>query len=161
MLRIVSIAITLFFCSVASGLAVNVGEPAPDFNLVAGDGSALSLSDFRDKGPLMVVFWATWCDYCTKEIPQIEKVVEDFSGRGLSVIAVNVAVNDSLRRMNAYRDKYHIKYPLVFDEGSRMTRTYGVYGTPTVIILDRRGIVRYRAATVPENIEENFSLLVE
>ena len=50
-------------------------------------------------------------------------------------------MNDSLRKMNAYRDKYHINYPLIFDEGSRMTRSYGVYGTPTVIILDRRGIV--------------------
>ncbi len=161
MFRLIFVAITLLVCTAAPGLAVHVGEPAPDFSLVASDGTALSLSDFRNKGPLMVVFWATWCGYCATEIPKIEKVLADFRARGLSVIAVNVAVNDSVRRMNAYRDKYRITYPLAFDEGSIMTRTYGIYGTPAVVILDRRGIVRYRGTTVPENIEENFSLLAE
>lgn len=138
-----------------------VGDAAPEFSLKTLDEKPLSLADFKGKQPVMLVFWATWCPICREELPQVKKIAEQFGPKGLSVVGVNVGVNDSPRRAKAYRDKYGIDYPLAFDEGSEVTRAFGVAGTPTVLILDKQGIIRYRDAAVPKDLEDHFAMLME
>ncbi len=161
MLRAFCIAALLLLCTAASGFALEVGEAAPAFSLTSSEGASLNLDDFKDKGPLMMVFWATWCPVCKEEIPQIKKIADEFGPRGLAVVGVNVGVNDSPRKMAAYKKKYNLDYPVAFDKGSRVTKTFGVVGTPTIMILDKRGVVRYRSAAVPDDLGEHFARLAE
>jgi peroxiredoxin len=144
----------------APAAAVGVGEKAPDFSLATLDGGAVRLDELRGDNPVMIVFWATWCPICRQEVPKVNQTLAQFGARGLKVLGVNVGINDSARKAVAYQAKYGVEYPLAFDEGSRVSQTYGVNGTPTVIIVDRRGVVRYRAAEVPDDLGEHFDQLM-
>ncbi len=155
--------ILLFFLALAapsSALAADVGDSVPGFVLEKTDGTVLRTDALKGKKPLMLVFWATWCPSCKVEIPRLKEVHAALKPRGLELIAVNVGVNDSLNKTKRFMKKYDITYPVGFDEGSRITTRFKILGTPTVIIVDRSGVVRYRSSGVPVNLEENFNILM-
>ncbi len=153
--------LVLLWGAAAPAWSLDVGEPSPGFALETLEGQPVSLADFKDKSPVMIVFWATWCPICKKELPQIKKIAADFGPQGLAVLGINVGVNDSPRKAQAYHERYDLNYPVAFDHGSKVSRAFGVAGTPTVVILDKRGIVRYRAAAVPEDLGDHFTSLQE
>ncbi len=62
--------------------------PAPDFALPDLDGSQVSMKDLRGKA-VVLYFWATWCGTCRAEMPKLEKLAEDYRGRGLVLIGIN------------------------------------------------------------------------
>lgn len=158
--RIVGI-LMLLLVAATPAWSLGVGEAAPDFKLTTLDGKPVALADFKGKKPLMLIFWASWCPACKKEIPQVNRLAADFGPKGLAVLGVNVGVNDSAAKAMAYRDKYGLDYPVAFDEGSKVTRAFGVAGTPTVVIADKSGIVRYRGSAVPDDLMQHFARLME
>lgn len=73
--------------------------------------------------------------------------------RDLAIVAVNVAVNESERRARRYRDRFALPFPVIYDEGHAITGAYGVRGTPTHVIIDRDGLIRYFRISPPENLD--------
>ncbi len=162
-MKITSLSIPLILLALvwpASGFAVDVGDPAPGFVLKRTDGTELRSDAIKGKKPLMMVFWATWCPSCKEEISRLKEVHSALQPKGLELIAVNVGVNDSPGKTKRFMKKYDISYPVGFDEGSRITRRFKIFGTPTIIIVDRKGMVRYRSSGVPTNLEQNFNILM-
>lgn len=141
--------------------AAFVGERAPEFALLTIDGQRATLGDYTGKRPLLLVFWATWCPVCKEEIPKLKALYATFTPRGLGFLAINVGINDSQEKATEYRERHTLPYPVAFDEGSRVTRAYRVVGTPTILIVDRRGIIRYRGSLLPPDLEQHFPRLVE
>jgi thiol-disulfide isomerase/thioredoxin len=62
--------------------------PAVDFKII--DGRTLNLQQFTGQ-PVLVVFWATTCPSCIKEIPHLSGLYEELAPRGLEIIAVAMA----------------------------------------------------------------------
>jgi len=88
MLKVVLLIILtlgLLVTSCAEPSVARVGEPAPDFKLQNLDGQYISLSDLRGK-PVLLNFWATWCKFCRDEMPYLQQVYEEWSGKGLVVL---------------------------------------------------------------------------
>ena len=139
--------------------AVQVGEPMPSFTLNTLDGKKIESSDLFGKKPVFFVFWATWCPNCKAEIPYINEMAEEFGPKGMTFLGINVGVNDSEKKVRRYAAKYKIHYPLYFDKGSILTRKFKVSGTPTVIIVDKSGIVRYRDVAPPPDLLMHFDAL--
>ncbi len=137
-----------------SGFAVNMGEAAPEFVLKRMDGTELRHGAIKGKKPMLMVFWATWRPSCKTEIQRLKEVHAALRSKGHELIAVNVGVNDSLEKTRRYMEKYDISYPVGFDAGGRIAKRYKILGTPTIIIVDRRGVVRRRAHGVPDNLEQ-------
>ncbi len=156
-----AIALLLILAWPGSGFAASVGDASPEFAFKGLDGTEYRSDAIIGKKPLMLVFWATWCPNCKKEIPALKKIQADFEPQGLELIAVNVGMNDSAAKAQRYIEKYKITYPVAFDKGSETTKRFKVQGTPTVIILDKSGIVRYRSAVVPEDLEEHYKNLTK
>ena len=130
------------------------GDLAPDFTLTDLEGKAYTLSSFRNNNPVLLVFWATWCPYCITEIPRLSSIHETFSGKGLKVLAVNVASNDPLARVEAFSKKRSIPYTILYDKDIIASRLYAVQGIPVSVVIDRSGTVRYRGNQLPGNIEQ-------
>ncbi len=160
-MKYVLFTLILLGMAAAPAWSLDVGDPSPGFALETLEGKPVALADFKDKSPVMMVFWATWCPICKEELPQIKKIAADFGPQGLAVLGINVGVNDSPRKAKVYHERYELNYPVAFDHGSEVSRAFGVAGTPTVVILDKRGIVRYRAAAVPQDLGEHFASLKE
>ncbi len=136
--------------------AIDVGETAPVISGTTIKGDQLS---FENGSPKLLIFWATWCPVCKEEIPHVKELQEKFGPKGLEILAINVGVNDSEKRTRAFMKKYKMNYPVLFDTGSKITKKYGVQGTPTVMIVDSEGIVRYKSASLPKDLENHFDSL--
>ena len=140
------------FATVGIADAVGPGMSAPDFRLETLDGDPVGLADFKGKQPLLLVFWASWCPSCREEVPRINRIAAEYGPKGLAVLAVNVGVNDSPATAAGFRERHRMAYPVAFDQGSKISRAFGVMGVPTILLLDRQGIVRYHGATVPTDM---------
>ena len=125
------------------------------------DGKPLDVEACIGKQPVMLVFWATWCPTCKDEIPYINSLVRQFAERGMAFFGVNVGQNDTYKRAKAFAVKYGMQYPTYFDQSTAISMRYGVRGLPTVVIADKKGIVRYYGFTVPQISEEIFQELTK
>lgn len=141
------LTLLLLFAAPAA-FALDVEDRAPDFTLKTLEGEKVSLSGVLDKKAAMLVFWATWCPNCEKEIPNIKEITEKFAG-AIEVLAINVDVNDSPAKAAAYKEKHSLSYTVLYDKGTKVSGRYGVIGTPTIFVVDVNGIVRYKGAVLP------------
>jgi peroxiredoxin len=139
--------------------AAQVGEQMPSFSITTLDGKVIDSSTIIGKKPVFLIFWATWCPNCKSEIPHINEMTEEFGSQGMIFLGINVGVNDSIKKVRRYAEKYQIRYPLYFDEESQLTRKFKVAGTPTVIIIDKSGIIRYRNVAPPPDLLAHFDEL--
>ena len=140
--------------SVSTGLMQ--GQIAPDFTLKDLRGKEFSLSAFRNKDAVCLVFWATWCSYCVREIPKLKQFYSKYSGKGLKIISVDIAANDPMGRVMAFQKKYELPYTILYDKDNIVSKMYGITGVPVSIVIDRNGIIRYRGNSLPENAEQLF-----
>jgi len=134
-----------------------VGSPAPDFQLPKINGATVSLADLRGK-PAVIVFWASWCSSCKEEAPRINALAAEYAGKGVRVLGINV--KDSPAGAEAGVKEFGIKYPVARDPDASVARAYGVRGTPTVIFLDRKGVVRYFGNELPHDYSRRIDGLL-
>jgi cytochrome c biogenesis protein CcmG/thiol:disulfide interchange protein DsbE len=110
--------------------------PAPDFTLTSYDGETIALSGLR--GQVVVVnFWASWCDYCADEAPELQRAWQEYRDQG--VVFVGVDCKDSDAEGRKFIERYGITYPNGPDLGNRISDTYMIAGMPETFIIDRQG----------------------
>jgi cytochrome c biogenesis protein CcmG, thiol:disulfide interchange protein DsbE len=124
----------------AGGADGNVPEGAhADFRLPTLDGDELGPPDFE--GQVVVVdFWATWCGPCHKQAEEIAKVFEDYEGE-VQFLAVDLG--ESEKTVREFVAKNPFGYPVLLDPEEDVTMDLGIYGLPTVMIVDTKGEVTY------------------
>jgi thiol-disulfide isomerase/thioredoxin len=97
-----------------SAVPRKVPEELPDIRLPDADGAMHKLSDWKGK-PLMVNFWATWCDPCRREIPLLRTLRREHAGEGLEIVGIAV---DQVEDVREYAKTHKLDYPvLVGEEG--------------------------------------------
>lgn len=136
-----------------------VGEPMPDFTIQTFDGKLLSHATFAGR-PMLLVFWNTWCDDCMRDLPRINRLAEKLVPRGLAVLAINTALNDSESKARTYWKKSGYGFPTGFDHSFEIGQAFKVRGVPTVFLVDSRGVVRYKHPLPPKDMEERFKQLI-
>lgn len=115
---------------------ITVGELAPNFTLMNLEGEEVSLEDFRGK-MVLINFWATWCGYCDKEMPDIQKLSEE--NDDLVVLAVNVMEKKEI--VEKYIEEGGYDFEVVLDEKGDITKTYLAHYLPTSYFVDKDGIL--------------------
>ncbi|WP_336774945.1 TlpA family protein disulfide reductase [Paenibacillus sp. MMO-58] len=116
-------------------------EPAIDFTLKDLDGKEVTLSGLKGK-PVYINFWATWCKWCDKEMPALEKVYEDYKDKGLVVLSVDVGEEHGEVAKYIAEKQYH--FPVVLDSDKSVTYAYGIKSIPVSILVNESGNVVYR-----------------
>jgi peroxiredoxin len=124
------------------GQALRVGSPAPDFTAQSLDGKTLKLSDLRGR-PVLVNFWATWCQPCRIEIPTLVNTYQQLRAAGKDLEIVALAVNSAPDTVTAFRNEFKMPFMVAPDSGSQISTIYYVGAIPTSYLIDREGIVRW------------------
>ncbi|MDC0932304.1 peroxiredoxin family protein [Arcobacteraceae bacterium] len=138
--------------------AVELGQKAPNFEATTISGKQVSLEQFKGKKAVWLVFWATWCPYCTKEIPALKELHKKY-GDKIEILAINIGVRDSVEKSQDYKFEHDLPYDIIFS--NEITRQYEVRGTPTQIVIDAKGVVAFKGTRVPKNItDENIQALL-
>jgi thiol-disulfide isomerase/thioredoxin len=119
--------------------APKVGRLAPDFTLTDLEGNSVSLSDFRGKA-VFINFWATWCPPCRAEMPEIEAIYQEYKGKDVVVIGVDLLEDADVVRQ--YVQKGGFSWVFVFDTTGKVADNYAITAIPTSFFLDKEGIIR-------------------
>ena len=82
-------------------------------------------------------------------------------GGKIEVIGINVGINEREKGVREYVKEKSLTFTIVYDEKQKVTKTYGVMGTPTHLITDRKGSVRYIDAKFPHDIDEHMKELIK
>lgn len=112
------------------------GEPAPDAPLTMLDGSARSISDFQDSVTI-VSFWATWCPYCIKEMPDLQQIRENYPD--VNVVMVNCGEDQALVADFVQQQDYDFTWAL--DPNFEAQMAYPTSGIPYTVVIDPEGNV--------------------
>ncbi len=132
----------------AQSAGVAVGQKAPDFKLEpVGGGKPMSLQQIHGKA-VVVVFWATWCPPCRREIPALKDFYQTYTPKGVQVVTVTIDFRQTREDVVQFEQKYELPYIVLWDSGNKVSDVWGVEGIPTNLVLDADGIVRYRGHEV-------------
>jgi len=113
-----------------------------DFSITTVSGVNYSLNSSRGK-VVLINFMATSCPICRSEIPELKKVWDAYGGE---VVMLSISVDpfsDTDDALRSYASSYEADWIWARDVVGA-TADYGVSGTPTTIIIDQEGQVRYR-----------------
>ncbi len=124
---------------------------APPFELKDLEGNTVRLNDFRNEKAVLIYFWATWCPSCVTVHPDLTRLREEISDQELEILGINVGSGDSLERVKRFEKRYPSQWPVLYDEGSAVTRNYGVQGIPLFIVVDSNGREVFRGNGLPGN----------
>lgn len=142
--RLPSLARTLgsavfLLIGIACAHALEVGKPAPDFEIQTADGSLLKSSALR--GDVVVVnLWATWCTFCREEMPALETYYQRHRGEGLRVIAVSMDEASENAQVKQIMQAY--SYTLGIGRDSKLKGFGRIWRLPMTFVIDRNGILR-------------------
>lgn len=120
-----------------------IDQPAPSFNLpvLDGDGKMLELAQLRGQ-PVVLNFWATWCDSCGYEHPALSRLARAYTGR---VQFVGVAYLDSEENLRKWLKSHGgAHFPTVIDVGTSAAVAFGVGRLPETYLIDPAGTVRHK-----------------
>jgi len=119
--------------------APGVGAPAIAFDLKSLDGKSVELTSFRGK-PLVLNFFASWCDPCRDEMPLINDLASKAAKGGYSVLGI--AVEDSRAAVSEFAKETNLVFPIALDLNSTVKRAYRIFGPPATFFVDGQGIIR-------------------
>jgi peroxiredoxin len=121
--------------------SIRVGEPAPVFSAEDVAGETVGLGDFRGQKVVLVDFWATWCGPCRMAMPGLQSLLNDFKDRGLEILSINQG--ESAEQAAAFMKKKGYGFHVLLDPDSSIASRYFVRGIPTVLVVDKEGIVQW------------------
>jgi peroxiredoxin len=128
-------------CSMAAGKGPQVGDKVVDFNLKGLDGKVVKTAEFREDKVFVLKFGATWCGWCNRQIPELNKVQKEYADK---VAVLDVAVREKADKVQAHNKKKGTKYNTVLDPKGIVAAKYGVRGIPVVIVADQDGKILYK-----------------
>jgi thiol-disulfide isomerase/thioredoxin len=126
----------------AQEIGLELGSVGPGAKVETLDGAPANLADYVGKQPVLLEFWATWCENCHALEPSL-KALHTKYGQRIKFIAVAVSVNQSPARAKAYVAKNQLPWLHLYDRKGEASGAYDAPATSYVVILDGAGKVVY------------------
>ena len=111
---------------------------SPGFTTEDAAGNRVDSTSFRGK-VVVLNFWATWCPPCRLEMPAMERLYQEFRGKGLEIVAVNFM--ESRELVQAFAEEQKLTYPMLLDSRAEIAEQFGVMRLPETVLIGREGEV--------------------
>jgi peroxiredoxin len=120
-----------------------VGTPAPSVSATTLAGESTSLESLRGRAVLLNV-WATWCEPCRQELPELAKLNNALASRGVEIIAVSVDRERNRDEIASFVAKRSLPFQVWLDPEDRISSALGVSTLPATFLIDGGGTIRWR-----------------
>lgn len=125
----------------ASGDSVTI-DKSLDFTVQDVDGNEQAFSAYLGKGPVLVNFWALWCEPCKQEMKAFKSLVDKFKAQGVTMVAINTDKVKSLAKVRNYVKSQGIEIPVLLDpDGGIAQERFAMESLPYSLILNPNGSV--------------------
>jgi len=116
---------------------IREGDAAPGLTGIDPHGNRIDPAQYRGK-VVVLYFWRNSC--CENSLEPLDRMYAALKDRGMVIIADNAV--DSREDLAAIAQRYNLKLTLLYDEGAKNQTAFGVFGYPTLFIIDRDGVIR-------------------
>ena len=114
---------------------------APGFELALRDGGAFRLSDETGRRIVILNFFTTSSEPCTRDLAELHRHVQQLQRQGHPVVAVAINVQESAEIVDRYVNTLHIAMPIAIDASGGVARAYEVTRFPTTVVMGANGHV--------------------
>ncbi len=129
---------------------MGVAAPALGASSVAQGNDPIDLARLRGR-VVLLDFWATWCGPCRMIMPMLNGLSTRYSAQGLTVLGLS---DEPAPQARSFAQRMGVGYTLASSPAS--VATYGIHSLPTLVFIDRRGVVREVSVGVssPQALED-------
>jgi len=136
----------------------NTPAPTVRLNRLQSDGT-LALDDLKGK-VVLLDFFGTWCQPCLEEMEELKNVRHHFENRtDIELFLVCTAFGkDTPEKAKAFLKRHALSFEAFFDGENEAHEQFGFTGVPALVIIDKKGMVRYRheGYNTSENLSANL-----
>lgn len=137
-----------------------VGKVAPDFEAVDGEGKKFKLSDYRGK-LVMLDFWGFWCGPCVATLPHNQELTTKLKDKPFALIGVNSDQDGPKAIERIKKEGLTFRNAMVGSTGAAIPKQYNVSGWPTVYLIDKDGVIRWKTVGVdPKKLDAEIEKIL-
>jgi len=136
--KIVTVLSIFYLTLVVSFSAQATDEELQSLSLVDVEEQPISLESFKGK-VILLNFWATWCPPCIKEMPSMERLRNQLTGKPFEVVAINVGESPTTVSSFMLELDTELTFPILLDQDAKSFGQLGLRGLPMTLILDHEG----------------------
>ncbi len=152
--RLLFILCLLLACHASAAESASVFDETVELH----GGGALELADVVGDKPVYLKFWATWCGTCMEQMPHLERIFREY-GDDLTIVSVNIWVNESEQAVDATIDEFGLTVPVAIDRRGGLTQGFGIVGTPYHVLIDGHGDVVHTGSDADLDLDQKIELL--
>ena len=130
-------------------IASMLDKPAPDFELTDMQGNLWTLKKLRGK-VVILNFWFTSCGPCIKEMPELNKLVQEYKDSNIVFLALTYNNAEQVKAFLAKRPFNYTQLP----NSSELDKKYQISSWPTSMVIDKKGRVKMVVNSSPQIREE-------
>jgi thiol-disulfide isomerase/thioredoxin len=148
-----------------------IGCEGPTFSLPSLNQEYVSLRDFcgeklrkpwinKTKYIVVLSFFATWCEPCKKEIPHLEKLMQEFKDQPIKFFLIDVG--EEREKILEFTGERNLAIPILMDRYQKTSERYDALTLPRLFVLDQDGLIqrKQKGFTNPENFEIEMKELI-
>ncbi|WP_170069335.1 TlpA family protein disulfide reductase [Marinobacterium halophilum] len=122
------------------------------------NGNTITLEEYRDKKPVYLKFWASWCQPCIKEMPHFQESQEEY-GDQIKIISINIGINDTVEDINKVAQEYELTMASAYDTDGEVAQAFQFIGTPYHLLFDKNINLVHRGHKADESLDKKLHLL--
>ncbi len=148
-------------------MALQKGQPAPDFSLFNTEKNKVSLGDFKGKNLLILFFPQAFTGVCTTELCSVRDSLNDYTSLNTEVVGISV---DSIFTLAKFKEEQSYNFPLLSDFNKEVSQAYGSFYDEFVFdmkgvsrraafLVDAQGIIQYAEVLESAGDQPNFAAI--
>jgi phosphate/phosphite/phosphonate ABC transporter binding protein len=139
---------------------LKIGEKAPPFSMRDLDRQVFALANHLGPGApdprkaVLVVFFATYCEPCKKEIPIIKKIFDRWSKSGVEIVYIGLSQGPA--DLGPFVKQVGMPWRVVPDSYGLLARRYGASQLPHLLLLDKEGTIKFQHRGIAPDIQKSI-----
>jgi len=137
------------------GVSAIVDEPTPDFSLPDAEGKLVSLQDFKNKSPVLLLFYrGEWCPYCMDQLDNYQALLPELEKHNIQLLAISP---DRVASLQNTKRRFGQNYIFLSDADLQVTNKYGIGNKkslphPALFLIDKKGVLKWYYASTDHKV---------
>ncbi len=130
-------------------MPISANQPAPEFSLTDETGTVRTLAEFRGKPVVLYFYPKDDTPGCTTEACNFRDDYHNYTDNGVVILGVSP---DSSKSHAKFKQKYHLPFSLLADEGHKVCDLYGTWGPKKMLGKEYMGVLRTTFLISPDGM---------
>ena len=115
-----------------------------NFTITTIKNKKVELEKLYSKGPVLISFWALWCEPCKEEMRHLNQIYKKYKDNGFTILGINQDSPKSVSKVRAYVASHKIDFPIALDPDFQYLQKMNGQSIPYLLLFDTNGKIVYK-----------------